>query len=147
MALAHFWTFKLVTKLAKESGSTTAMTRTSGTSVCKKQTSQPSILLSHTNKSGRVKKKIRRTLDLSNDLVDVVLVVGSTVVGNAELSVGGLGSTVTVGEVVYSGLYQWGPALSISSGEILTKGINFCGNIHPEENRNVSNFGSTGREC
>ena len=37
---------------------------------------------------------------MSNNLVDVVLVVGSTVVGNAELSVGGLGGTVTVGEIV-----------------------------------------------
>ena len=37
-------------------------------------------------------------------MVDVVLVVGSTVVGNAELSVGGLGSTVTVGEIVNDNL-------------------------------------------
>lgn len=41
-----------------------------------------------------------RTLNLSHDLVDVVLVVGLAVVGDGELSVGGLRGTVTVGKVV-----------------------------------------------
>ena len=40
------------------------------------------------------------TLDLSNELVNVVLVVGLAVVGNAELSVRGLGGTVAVGQIV-----------------------------------------------
>ena len=42
----------------------------------------------------------RLTLNLGDDLVDVVLVVSLAVVSDAELSVGGLRSTVTVGKVV-----------------------------------------------
>ena len=41
-----------------------------------------------------------RTLDLSDDLVNVVLVVGLAIVGDAELSIGGLGGAITVWEVV-----------------------------------------------
>ena len=46
------------------------------------------------------------TLDLSNELVNVVLVVGLAVVGNAELSVRGLGRAVTVGEIVDDDLQE-----------------------------------------
>ena len=42
----------------------------------------------------------RLTLDSSDDLVDVVFVVGLTIVSDAKLSVGSLGSAVTVGEIV-----------------------------------------------
>lgn len=47
-----------------------------------------------------------RTLNQSNDLVNVVLVVGLAIIGNGELSVGGFGSAVTVGEVVNDDLQE-----------------------------------------
>lgn len=47
-----------------------------------------------------------RTLDLSDDLVDVIFVVSLAVVSDAELSVGGLGGTVTIREVVDDNLQQ-----------------------------------------
>ena len=43
---------------------------------------------------------------MSNDLVDVVLVVRLAVVGDGELSVRGLGSTITIGKVVYDDLQE-----------------------------------------
>ena len=40
------------------------------------------------------------TLDSSNNLVNVVFVVGLAIVSNAELSVRGLGGTVTVRKII-----------------------------------------------
>lgn len=59
---------------------------------------------------------IIRTRDLCNNLVDVVLVVGLAVVSNAELSVGGLGSTVTVGQVVNDDLQELLGASALAQG-------------------------------
>ena len=79
-----------MTKLASESGSMTATTRTSGNSVgdlCQRCTRE-------------TEKDKQRTRDLGNEGIDVAEVVGLAVVGNRELSVGSLGSAVTVGEIV-----------------------------------------------
>ena len=56
------------------------------------------------------------TLDLSNELVNVVLVVGLAVVGNAELSVGGIGGAVTVGQVVDDDLEELLVARALAKG-------------------------------
>ena len=46
------------------------------------------------------------TFNLSNNLVNVVFVISQTIVGDCEFSVGSLGSTVTIGQVVYDDLYE-----------------------------------------
>lgn len=65
------------------------------------------------------------TLDLSDNLVDVVLVVGLAVIGDGELSVGGLSSAVAVGKVVDDDLQKLLGAGALAQragiGEISTK--------------------------
>lgn len=95
----------LVTRLARESGSMTATTRTSGYSVsqieCMYQT-----LLAHEV----------LTLDLSNDLVNVIEVLGLSTVGDAELSVRSQSSTIPVRQVVHDDLDEVFLSIGFSFG-------------------------------
>ena len=57
-----------------------------------------------------------RTANQGSDLVNVVLVVGLAVVGNAELSIGGIGGAVTVGQVVDDDLEELLVARALAKG-------------------------------
>ena len=90
-------------------------------------------------------------LDLRDDLVDVVLVVGLTVVGDAELSVGRLGRTVTVGQVVDDDLDELlvsGALLDrVRIGEVRAEIGDLGDGVEPGECRDVGNARSLAGEA
>ena len=78
-----------------------------------------------------------RTLNLSDDLVDVVLVVSLTVVGNAEFSVGSLSGTITIGKVVDDNLEKLlgacALAQSASISEVCPQIWDLCNGIYSSQ--------------
>ena len=130
--------------LASESGSMTATTRTSGYS----KDQDENMNTEHCDQP---------TLDLSSKLVDIAPVVGITTIGNGELSVGGVGSAVTVGQVVDDNLHEVllaaGPLEGLSIGEILAKFGSFGNDVEPGEGWDILNLqglgldGRVGDEC
>lgn len=83
------------------------------------------------------------TLDLSNKLVDVVLVVGLAVVGNREFTVGGERSAVAVGQVVDDDLHDLLLAGAFLEGasiaEVLAELRHLRDGVEPREGRDVGN--------
>lgn len=83
------------------------------------------------------------TFHLSNNLVNVSLVVGYSVVCDAELPVGGQGSTVTIWQVVDNNLHQrfrtGGLAFRASIGKIGPEVCCFGDDIDPDEGSDIGN--------
>lgn len=83
----------------------------------------------------------RLTLDFSNNLVNVFLIVGRSTVSNAELSVGGFGSTVTVRKIVNDDLDDLLLASAVldllSVREIGTEIRDFGDGVEPGESGNL----------
>lgn len=84
----------------------------------------------------------RLTLDLGDDLINVVEVVGLSVVGDRELSVGSKGSAITIWQVVdydlNNVLVARGLLQGRSVGKVGTEVGNLRDSVEPNESRNVS---------
>lgn len=76
------------------------------------------------------------TLDLSNNLVDVVLVVRLAVVSNAELSVGGVSSAITVWQIVDDNGHN---VIGASSCEVASEERNLSDLVEPDECGDLNN--------
>lgn len=85
------------------------------------------------------------TLDLSDDSIDVGLVLGGTTVGSGQLAVGGLGSAVTVGEIVDDDLKD--SAGSLGTSEVGGKGRDLSSSVEPDEGRDLSDLSVLGLEA
>ena len=84
----YLGSLKLVTRLASESGSMIATTRTSGYSKASGQ------------RKKRLKAKPKLTSNDGVDIVNICLVESFTAISDRVFSVGGLGVAITVGEIV-----------------------------------------------
>lgn len=76
---------------------------------------------------------------MGDDLVNVVFVVGLTVVSNAELSVGGIGSAVTVGQVVDDNGHD---LVGASGLKVVSKRRDLGDLVEPDKGGDLSNAGS-----
>lgn len=74
---------------------------------------------------------------MSNELVNVAVVLVKAVIRNGELSIRGQGSTVTIGEIVDDDLNQIllpsGLTLGASVGKVCPQGRGFGNNVEPRE--------------
>jgi hypothetical protein len=84
------------------------------------------------------------TLDSSSNVVNVLLVLGNTTVGNGKLSVGREGSAVTLRKVVNDNLENL--VLGLGVRDVGLQVRNLGGNIEPDESRGVLNLRVLGLE-
>lgn len=137
-AAEHSATLKLVTKLARESGSITATTRTEGYA------------------GGQDVSKLVccimcvLTLDLCYELIDVVEVQCLSAIVDLELSIRRLCRAITVGKIVHHDLYELRRAgalgLRLCGREVRPQTRDFCDLVEPDEVRDLGNLKGLGRK-